>query len=95
MTHHHKFGLYYHSVALVIEAIGTFFIFMDAVRMNAQLHAAGTVDYAGGAPPGYTSWIYHQATLGFLLLFLGMLAAGFVLWLEHRALNHARAQVAS
>ena len=84
--HHQRIRLHLHSAALVIEAIGTMFIFLDTVRMNAQLHAAGFVSYEGGPPPGYEGWIYHSAPLGFALLFLGILLAGFVLWFEHRAM---------
>lgn len=90
MSHHPKLGLHVHSVALCIEAVGTYFIFMDTVRMDRQLHAAGFASYEGNAPFGYSGWVYHQASLGFGLLFLGMLAAAFVLWLEHRALNIAK-----
>ena len=86
MTHHDRVGLHCHSVALIIEAVGTLFVFLDAVRMNVQLHAAGFASYAGGPPPGYESWIYHSAHLGFGLLFFGMLVAGYVLWRDHRAL---------
>jgi hypothetical protein len=79
-----KFGLHIHSVALLIEALGTALVYFDSVRMDAQLTAAGYVSYAGKAPPGYEGWIYHSAFAGFVLLLVGILLAGFLLWLEHR-----------
>ncbi len=84
MTQRRKIALYFHSMALFIEAAGTALVYFDSVRMDAQLSAAGHVDYGGQAPPGYQSWIYHSALTGFVLLLLGILLAGFLLWLEHR-----------
>jgi uncharacterized iron-regulated membrane protein len=59
------------------------FVFLDARRMDVQLHAAGFASYAGGPTPGYEGWIYRSASVGFCLLFLGILLAGAVLWIEH------------
>ena len=89
MKHHDIIRLRFHSAALVIEAIGTLFIYLDVVRINVQLQAVDA-SYAGGPPPGYRGWIYHSALLGFALLFLGMILAGIVLWLEHRAISQTK-----
>jgi hypothetical protein len=75
-----------HWLALLIETAGTCLVFFDAMRMDAQLHAAGFASYAGGAPPGYTSWYYHSAMLGFGLLLAGIMVGGIALVLEHRDL---------
>ena len=80
----YRFGSHIHSVALLIEAFGTALVYFDSVRMDAQLSAAGHVDYSGTAPRGYEGWIYHSAFAGFVLLLTGILLAGFLLWLEHR-----------
>jgi hypothetical protein len=72
---------------LLIEAIGTMFVFLDTLRINAQLHAAGFTSYGGEPPSPYAAWYYHTPVLGFGLLFFGILVAGYVLWLEHRALR--------
>ncbi len=85
MRHSHTFRIFCHAVALIIEAIGTVFIFLDTIRMDAQLHAVDA-SYEREAPPAYQHWYYHHASLGFGFLFLGMLVAAFVLWLEHRAI---------
>jgi hypothetical protein len=85
MAHLDKMRLHLHSVALLMEATGTFLVFCDTVRMNAQLHGIDA-SYTGGPPPGYRGWVYHQATAGFCFLFGGIILAGIVLWLEHRAM---------
>ena len=94
MTRIHTLRIFCHSVALIVEAIGTVFILLDTVRMNAEIHIAGSIGYDRQPPMFYRHWYYNAPVLGFSLLFFGMLVAAFVLWLEHRAhvaaLSHAK-----
>ena len=90
MNRPRKIGLYVHAIALLIEAAGTALVYLDSVRMDAQLSAAGHVDYAGQAPAGYQGWLHNSAGIGFSLLMLGILMAGIVLWFEHRESIQAR-----
>jgi hypothetical protein len=93
MKHSSTFRTFCHAVALIIEAVGTFFILLDTIRMENQLHASGYASYGGEESLPYHNWYYHSVVLGFSLLFLGMIIAAFVLWLEHLA--HAKASIAS
>ena len=86
MTSHHTLRLFFHAVALVIEAIGTFLVWKDTERISYWQHAAAMADFSGTLPAHFYRWYYNSAGLGFGLLFLGMLVAAFVLWLEHRAI---------
>ena len=87
MKRYHTIRLCCHAAALLIEAVGTMFIFLDTVRINAQLHAAGLTSYDGEPPAPYRAWYYHAPVLGFGLLYFGILVAGYVLWLEHKSLG--------
>ena len=81
-----------HGVALFIEAVGTLFIYLDTCRLNARLPSEPLGVLATfGDPVPYRAWYYHRASLGFALLFIGIIVAGFVLWLEHSA-HVARSQ---
>ena len=88
MTRSHTFRLVCHAVALIIEAVGTLFIFLDVRRMNARFPSEPGVIGTVGDPLGYRVWYYHCADFGFAMLFLGMIVAGVVLWLEHATLPH-------
>lgn len=70
-----------HWAALACEVGGTTFVYLEAQRTLAQLHAAGFVSYGGGPPPGYTSWIYESGRLGFLLLLAAIILTGVALTL--------------
>ena len=87
LTHGHKLRFACHAAALVVETIGTLLIYLDTLRLDAQLHAAGFSSYAGEPPLQYHHWYYHHAGAGFALLLLGILAQGFVIWFEHRVLE--------
>lgn len=82
MTRYHTLRLVCHAVALAIEGVGTAFVWLETVRFNRLVKEVG--DYSG-EPHSFGAWYYHCGALGFGLLFLGMLVAAFVLWLEHRA----------
>lgn len=71
-----------HTGALLIETVGTWFIFMDAKRMDAR-NPVNAITM--GDPMEYRHWYYHFGLWGFRLLFAGIILAGFVLLLEHRA----------
>jgi hypothetical protein len=86
MTSSHTLRLFCHAVALLIETIGTVFILLDTVRMDAYIHRFQ--EYPGGILVQYEGWYYHSARLGFSMLFVGILFAAFVLWLEH--LSHVQ-----
>ncbi len=94
MTRSHTLRLGCHAVALIIEAVGTLFIFLDVRRMNARFPSEPGVIGTVGDPLGYRVWYYHCADLGFALLFVGMIVAGVVLLLEHlehvAAVSHAK-----
>jgi hypothetical protein len=82
----HTVRLVLHAGALLVEAVGTLFIFLDVKRMNARFPSEppgvlGTL----GDPVGYHVWYYHRAGMGFGLLFAGMILAAFVLLLEHKS----------
>ena len=83
MTSRHTLRLFCHAIALLIETVGTVFILLDTVRMDAYIHLFSV--YPGGEIAEYQHWYYHSARLGFAMLFLGILFAAFVLWLEHLA----------
>jgi|GEM_PF-3973081 hypothetical protein len=89
LTKYRKFRTCCHTFALIVETIGTVLIFLDTVRMDVQLHAAGYVSYTGEAPLPYQHWYYHHAPIGFALLFFGILAQGFLVWFEHHELQKA------
>jgi hypothetical protein len=77
--------LYLHYSALIAEAIGTLFIFLDHSRMSARYtnNALGSF----GDMPGFEAWYYHCPSIGFALLFVGLLLAGIVLASEHQSLR--------
>jgi hypothetical protein len=71
-------------VALFMEALGTIFVWLDTVRLNARNPPAGITL---GDPPGYSSWYFHSALFGFAILFLGILITGLALLLEHMEIS--------
>ena len=71
-----------HWAALVCEVGGTSFVYLEAQRTLAQLHAAGFVSDGGGPPAGYTSWIYASGRLGFVLLLAAIVLTGIALTLD-------------
>lgn len=79
-----KMALYFHAVALFAEALGTALVYFDSVRIDAWLHTTNLAGGSNEAPPGFESWIYHSSFVGFLLLLLGILFSGILLWFEHR-----------
>jgi hypothetical protein len=79
-----------HWIALFIEALGTLLVWLDTERLNARFPSEPGVIGTVGDPLGYRVWYYHCSTVGFLLLFLGILVAGFVLLLEHQELHHRK-----
>jgi hypothetical protein len=87
VTRYHTSRLVCHAVGLLLEAIGSFFVLMDAIRLNELASILGLFSYAG-EPEKFHPWYYHSLVLGFCLLFGGILFQGIVLWLEH--LSHVR-----
>ena len=81
---HHKTRVLLHAVALGIETVGTFFIFLDTLRLNARTPPDAV---AIRDPAGYAAWYFHCAIFGFAMLFLGILIAGFCLFLEHLSVS--------
>jgi len=59
-----------HLSAIFIETVGTFFVFLDTVRLDARSPVNGITL---GDPVGYGSWYYHFGIEGFILLFLGII----------------------
>lgn len=89
LVKHRKTKTALHTVALASETVGTMFIFLDTLRVEAQLHAAGFASYGGEPPPSYQHWYYGQAILGFGLLLFGILFQGYLIYFEHRELQRA------
>lgn len=87
MAQHDKTRVKLHFCALVVEALGTVFIFLDTLRLNARTPPDA---FTIGDPVEYRAWFYHSAVLGFGLLFFGILVAGFCLWLEHASFASER-----
>jgi hypothetical protein len=86
MARHRKIGLYWHSVAIAIEFIGTIALYLDSLRINAKLESLGFASSGGGDPRGFEAWYWHKGSLGFTLVMLAILGQGIILWLEHRAM---------
>jgi len=86
----HRVGIWIHFASLASEAAGAYLVFMEARRILAQLEAAGHVDYAGGPPSGYQSWVFDSGITGFGLILLGIVLSGLALLFEHRGgkVNH-------
>jgi hypothetical protein len=76
--------LAFHSVALVMETLGTILVWLDAIRLNARNPARGVML---GDPPKYEGWWYHSSFVGFSLLLFGILLAAVSLFLEHKQLK--------
>jgi hypothetical protein len=87
LTHGHKPRVVCHYVALVVEFIGTLFIFLDALRFNARFPPDAL--FTVGDPIPYRHWWFHQAPLGFLVLLLGIVSQGYLLWIENDAIRRA------
>ena len=82
MTYHSKLRLACHWVALGLEIGASFFIFFEALRINAMLRILGKASF-DGEPLKYQAWYYHSGVLGFALLLGGILISGAALLLEH------------
>jgi hypothetical protein len=63
---------------IVLEALGTLFVWLDTVRLNARNPPHG---FGIGDPPGYSAWYFRSGVLGFSLLFLGILLQGVCLFI--------------
>ena len=63
---------------IVLEVLGTLFIWLDTVRLNARNPPHG---FMIGDAPGYGAWYFHSGVLGFSLLFLGILLQGVCLFI--------------
>jgi hypothetical protein len=87
----HKLRLQYYTLALalVMETVGTIFLFMDAIRLNTMVTI---LDYAsfGGEPAKFHALYHHAAQLGFLLIFAGMILHVNSIWLEQALLRKSR-----
>lgn len=62
--------LRWHVAAITVETTGTFFIFMETLRLNAIATDQGI---SLGTPKGYEGLIYHLGLLGFSFLFGGLI----------------------
>ena len=71
------------ALALVMEALGTIFFFMDAIRLNTM---AAILSYAsfGLEPPTFHALYDHAVQLGFLLIFAGIILHVNSIWLKLR-----------
>ena len=69
-----------HFVAISIEAIGTFFIFLESFRLNEIATDKGV---SLGTPKGYEGIIYHLGVPGFAFLFVGLMAQFLIIFSEH------------
>jgi hypothetical protein len=87
MTDAHTFRLKLHFCALILEALATLFIFLEAARFDAMAGILGYASFAG-EPVKYQHWYYHCGVLGFAFLVTGILVSACCLYLEHRAIHH-------
>lgn len=90
MIHAHTLRLALHASALVLEAVGSGLVLLDTIRLNEMVAILGYASFDGG-PERLKAWYFHCAVLGFVLLFVGMLFAAVVLWVEHAA--HVRSTI--
>ena len=95
LVKHRKIKTALHTLALAIETIGTLLVFLDARRMDAQLHAAGFASYGGEAPPSYQHWYYHYALAGFTFLLLGILTQGCLVYFEYFEMQKASESIST
>jgi len=86
MARQRKIGLYWHSVAIGVEFIGTVFLYLDSHRIDAKLPTLGLASSDADDPIGMHAWYWHQGSLGFALVMLGILGQGVILWFENRAM---------
>ena len=86
ITRYHLARMISHSVALVLEVVGTVFILLDAMRLSDQAAASGMLS---AQPAGYQVWYYHQEILGIVLLFSGILAQSCVVFIESLTMDKA------
>jgi hypothetical protein len=84
LTDGHKRRIVCHIVALIIELFGTAFVFLDALRLAARFPSDAL--FTVGDPLSYRHWCFHQAPLGFVLLLLGIVWQGYILWRENDAI---------
>lgn len=75
--------LFLHAIAIILESIGTLFLFLNAQFMEAKFPSINDPTITFNIPKGFEAWYYRCSTLGFALLFLGILSASCCLWLEH------------
>jgi hypothetical protein len=78
-----------HALALVVETIGTFLIYLDTARIDGLAHAAGHASATGENPLQYQHWYYENAKLGVAFMLFGILAQGFLVWFEFREAQKA------
>jgi hypothetical protein len=66
-----KSKLILHFITLIIEAVGTFLVFLETMRLNARapVDALGTI----GDPLQYRYWWYHCGVCGFSFLLAGII----------------------
>jgi hypothetical protein len=62
--------LKWHIFSILVEAIGTLFVWLDTARLDARSPDTG---FTLGDPRGYHAWWYHCGLWGFGFLFLGIL----------------------
>jgi hypothetical protein len=74
-----------HIIAIFIEALGTLFVFLDALRLDARSPANG---FGLGDLPGYQHWYYHRGIMGFLFLFAGILSQLVLVFLQSAELEN-------
>jgi hypothetical protein len=86
ITRHHTARVVWHSVALVLEIVGTIFVLLGAMQFRDQVPASGIVP---ADATGYQVWYYHQEVLGIVLLFSGILAQCCVVFFQSITIGKA------
>jgi hypothetical protein len=71
-----------HLGAIFSEILGTFFIFLDCVRLNHMVRILGYTSF-DGEPEQFKRWYYHAFLAGFALLLTGIVLQSIALFLEH------------
>jgi len=85
----HKLRLqrYTLPLALIMEAAGTIFFFMDAIRLNTMATILSFGSF-GMQPPKFHALYNHAVQLGFLLIFAGIILHVNSIWLKLRESGH-------
>ena len=85
----HNLRVRLHYVALLFEAAGATLIFLESLRLSETIIQLGFMSYSG-PPEEFNVWYYNSGTLGFVFLICGIIASGFLVFLDQKSGNRAK-----